>query len=202
MKYPHFCGGEPTGSGLTYFFWCVFLEPHSFTILAQLFNRKWPVVDIALKSQEEPNQLWHPTQSMCGQTSWLPQNWPCFFLALSGLSENLVRPQAQTHDGLSERILKLMLSFEQRLLYQPMFHLCFVGVLVQAVMKVFLDMQCYSIKKHLNKDSKSYVCYKYQPWRKDCPLKQYPPSLFIRFGICPSFDYPGLECFSQAGDPL
>lgn len=146
MKYPHFCGGEPTGSGLTYFFWCVFLEPHSFTILAQLFNRKWPVVDIALKSQEEPNQLWHPTQSMCGQTSWLPQNWPCFFLALSGLSENLVRPQAQTHDGLSERILKLMLSFEQRLLYQPMFHLCFVGVLVQAVMKVFLDMQCYSIK--------------------------------------------------------
>lgn len=196
MKYPHFCGGEPTGSGLTYFFWCVFLEPHSFTILAQLSNRKWPVVDIALKSQEEPNQLWHPTQSMCGQTSWLPQSWPCFF---SGPVRPLWEPRQTTSTNSWRTQWKN--SQTDAFLWAKAFTWAYVSL-----------MFCWSLgpgshegifryavlfyKKHLNKDSKSYLCYKYQPWCKDCPPKQYPPSPFNRFGICPSFDYPGLECFS------
>jgi len=57
MKYPHFCGGEPTGSGLDIFLLKCVPGTSSFTILAQLSNRKWPVVDIALKTQKEPNHL-------------------------------------------------------------------------------------------------------------------------------------------------
>ncbi len=87
---------------------------------------------------------------MCGQTSWLPPKLALFLLALSGLSENLLRPQTQTHGGLNERILKLMFSFVQRILHQP--NIAVIETIIyalsaaQAVVEVFLDMQCYSME--------------------------------------------------------